>query len=66
MGGIVALVAGGDVVLRDGGDAARDRVRLRIVREVIDVVDDGLGLCGQGSSLVMLAPVGEIVPIARV
>ena len=66
MRGIVALVAGSDVVLRDGGDAARDSVRFRIVREIVDIVDDGLRLCRQGSGLVMLAPVGEIVPVARI
>ena len=66
MSGIVALIARSDVIFRNGSDAARNGVRFRIIREIVDIVDDGLRLGGQGGDFMMLAPIGKIIPIARV
>ena len=63
---VLARVAGRHVVLRDGRHAARHRIRLRIIREVVEVVDDRLRPRRQVALPVVMAPVREIAPVRRI
>ena len=66
LGRIGVLVAGGNMVLGDGGYPARNRIGLGMVCQIIDVVDNILWLAGQGRELMGLTPVGKVIPVGRI
>ena len=51
------------MVFRNGGHAARDGIRTRVVRKVADVVHDRLRLGGQRRFFMRRAPVHEVAPV---
>ena len=65
-GRVVVLVASGNVVFGDSGDAPGDCVGFGMVCQVVNVVDDVFWLAGQRLNVVIGAPVGEIVPVGGI